>query len=176
MERVAAMRYRAVSTWATGKVTMNTGGLCKRYMTEPILNSVVVDDIGAVQANAENPCGRIIMPKEKIAGVGLVVMILDTERNGVGLWKPVRKWAGTVWGVPPSPPRPRARKSGGSAAMSRDAGTVNPVTRGLPVKRFARHLCIIEMLRKKLLLLNNQSGSGQNTWLRRGRKWKLFRK
>jgi hypothetical protein len=39
---------------------------------------------------------------------------------------------------------------------------MNPGTRGSPEKRFARHLCITDMLRKKILLQSNQSGSGQN--------------
>ena len=30
-------------------------------------------------------------PKEEIKGVGLVVMIHDTEGNAIGLWKPEKK-------------------------------------------------------------------------------------
>jgi predicted enzyme related to lactoylglutathione lyase len=44
-----------------------------------------------VQAQVEKLGGRITMPKQEIAGVGLVVMIQDTEGNVIGLWKPVRK-------------------------------------------------------------------------------------
>jgi predicted enzyme related to lactoylglutathione lyase len=85
---MAEMQYHDISTGAARKGTMNTGGLYKRHMTEPILNFVIVDDIDAVQAKVEKLGGRIVRPKEEIKGVGLVVMILDTEGNTIGLWKP----------------------------------------------------------------------------------------
>ena len=86
---MAEIQYHTISTGAARKGTMNTGGLYKRYMTEPILNFVIVDDIESVQAQVEKLGGRIIMPKEEIGGVGPVVMIQDTEGNSIGLWKPV---------------------------------------------------------------------------------------
>ena len=89
--RMAEMQYHDISTGTMGIGTMNTGGLYKRHMTEPILNFVIVDDIDTVQANVEKLGGKITMPKTEIAGVGLVVMIQDTEGNVIGLWKPVRK-------------------------------------------------------------------------------------
>jgi uncharacterized protein len=89
--RMASMQYHDISTGAAGTGTMNMGGLYKRHMNEPILNFVMVDDIDAVQANVERLGGRIIMPKERIAGVGQVVMIQDTEENVIGLWKPEKK-------------------------------------------------------------------------------------
>jgi len=89
--RMAEMQYHDISTGAMGIGTMNTGGLYKRHMTEPILNFVIVDDIDTLQANVERLGGKITMPKTEIAGVGLVVMIQDTEGNVIGLWKPVRK-------------------------------------------------------------------------------------
>jgi uncharacterized protein len=89
--RMAEMQYHDISTGVMGIGTMNTGGLYKRQMTEPILNFVIVDDIDTLQANVERLGGKITMPKTEIAGVGLVVMIQDTEGNVIGLWKPVRK-------------------------------------------------------------------------------------
>jgi hypothetical protein len=89
-ERMAEMQYHDISTGAAGEGTMNTGGLYKRHLTEPILNFVIVDDIDTIQAKVEKLGGRITLPKQEIAGVGQVVMIQDTEGNVIGLWKPVR--------------------------------------------------------------------------------------
>ena len=55
---MAEMQYHDISTGAARKGTMNTGGLYKRHMTEPILNFVIVDDIDTVQANVEKLGGR----------------------------------------------------------------------------------------------------------------------
>jgi hypothetical protein len=70
---------------------MLSGGLYKQHMNEPILNFVLVDDIDKVLAKVENLGGRITMPKEQIKGVGMTAMILDSEDNVIGLWKPERK-------------------------------------------------------------------------------------
>lgn len=83
--KMAAMQYHDIRTGAAREGGMNTGGLYRRQMREPILNFVMVDDIGAVRAKVEEPGGRITMPNEKIAGVGQVVMIQDTEGNVIGL-------------------------------------------------------------------------------------------
>jgi len=91
MAGMAEMQYHDISTGAAREGTMNMGGLYKRHLTEPILNFVIVDDIDTIQAQVEKLGGRITMPKQEIAGVGLVVMIQDTEGNVIGLWKPVRK-------------------------------------------------------------------------------------
>jgi uncharacterized protein len=88
---MAEMQYHDISTGAVRKGTMNTGGLYKRHMTEPILNFVIVDNIDTVQANVEKLGGRVMRPKEEIKGVGEVVMIQDTEGNAIGLWKPEKK-------------------------------------------------------------------------------------
>jgi uncharacterized protein len=88
---MAEMQYHNIRTGAARKGTINTGGLYKRTMTEPILNFVIVDDIETVEAQVEKLGGRIMMPKNEITGVGQVVMIQDTEGNVIGLWKPVRK-------------------------------------------------------------------------------------
>ena len=91
MAGMAEMQYHDISTGAAGIGTLNAGGLYKRHLTEPILNFVIVDDIDTVQARVEKLGGRITMPKQEIAGVGLVVMIQDNEGNVICLWKPVRK-------------------------------------------------------------------------------------
>jgi predicted enzyme related to lactoylglutathione lyase len=88
---MAAMQYHAVTTGAAQQGTMNTGGLYKRHMTEPVLDFVIVDDIDAVQVKVEKLGGKITLPKQEIPGVGQVVMIQDTEGNVIGLWKPAVK-------------------------------------------------------------------------------------
>ena len=70
---------------------MNKGRLYKRQMTETIKNYVVVEDIDKALVKVEKLGGRIVRPKEDLKGVGLVAIIQDTERNGIGLWKPVMK-------------------------------------------------------------------------------------
>jgi predicted enzyme related to lactoylglutathione lyase len=67
---------------------MNTGGLYKRYRTEPILTFVEVEDIDKVLSKVEKVGGKITMQKEEIKGVGLAAVIQDSEGNGIGLWKP----------------------------------------------------------------------------------------
>jgi predicted enzyme related to lactoylglutathione lyase len=62
---MAEMQYHDISTGAACKGTMNTGGLYRRHMAEPILNFVIVDDIETVQANVEKLGGRIVRPKKR---------------------------------------------------------------------------------------------------------------
>jgi uncharacterized protein len=91
MAGMAAMQYHDISTGAASMGTLNTGGLYKRHMNEPILDFVEVEDLDAVLLKVENLGGKITIPKTDIPGVGLVAMILDSEGNVIGLWKPVRK-------------------------------------------------------------------------------------
>ena len=86
-----AMQYHDISTGAARKGTLNSGGLYKRHMDEPVLDFVEVEDPGAVLADVERLGGKITMPKTDIPGVGRVAMILDTEGNAIGIWKPARK-------------------------------------------------------------------------------------
>ena len=82
---VAAMQYHDISTGKAREGTMNTGGLYKRHLQEPILDFVMVENIDALEAKVEKLGGKITMPKNAIPGVGKVVMILDTEGNVIGL-------------------------------------------------------------------------------------------
>jgi hypothetical protein len=70
------------------KGTMNRGGLYKRHMPGPIMNFVIVEDLGAVLASVERLGGTIVMPKNPIKSVGLVAVIRDTEGNILGLLQP----------------------------------------------------------------------------------------
>jgi uncharacterized protein len=91
MPGMEAMQYHVIRTGAAQKGTLNSGGLYKRHMNEPVLDFVEVEDVDAVLAKAEKLGGKITMPKTDIPGVGLVVMILDSEGNAIGIWKPARK-------------------------------------------------------------------------------------
>jgi predicted enzyme related to lactoylglutathione lyase len=84
---VAAMQYHDISTGAAAAGMLNTGGLYKRHMTEPILCFVEVRDIDRVLLKVEKLGGKITMQKTAIQGVGLVAMILDSEGNVIGLLK-----------------------------------------------------------------------------------------
>jgi uncharacterized protein len=86
-----AMQYHNISTGAARKGTLNSGGLYKRHMNEPVLNFVEVEDLDAVLAKVEELGGKIAMPKTDIPGVGLTAMILDSEANVIGIWKPTRR-------------------------------------------------------------------------------------
>jgi predicted enzyme related to lactoylglutathione lyase len=86
--KMAAMQYHDISTGAAKEGTMNTGGLYRRHMREPILTFVEVEDIDRVLSKVERLGGRITMPKEEIKGVGLTAVIQDPEGNVIGLWKP----------------------------------------------------------------------------------------
>ena len=90
LEMLAAMEYHDISTGNALAGTLNTGGLYKRHMNEPILNFVLVDDIDTVLANVERLGGKITLPKTKIKGVGTNAMIQDSEGNVIGLLEPVR--------------------------------------------------------------------------------------
>jgi predicted enzyme related to lactoylglutathione lyase len=88
---VKEMQYHDVITGTEQEGTMNTGGLYKRHMNEPILSFVLVDDIDKVLAKVEDLGGRITLPKEHIKGVGVAAMVQDSEGNVIGLWKPEKK-------------------------------------------------------------------------------------
>jgi uncharacterized protein len=87
-EKRAATQYQDVITGKPEPGAMNMIGLYKRQINETIKNYVKVDDIDAVLANVGKLGGKIVIKKEKIAGVGLVAMIQDTEGNIIGIWKP----------------------------------------------------------------------------------------
>jgi uncharacterized protein len=92
---MAQMQYHDIVTGSVKEGQLNTGGLYKRHMDENLLTFVEVEDIHGVLANVEKLGGRIILPKEEIRGVGLTAMILDSEGNTIGLWKPEKMQRGT---------------------------------------------------------------------------------
>jgi hypothetical protein len=88
---MAAMQYHTITTGPPAAGTLNTGGLYKRHLKEPILDFVHVDDIDSVLARVPTLCGQIAMPKTAIPGVGYTAMIIDSEGNLFGLLTPEKK-------------------------------------------------------------------------------------
>jgi uncharacterized protein len=85
---IAEMQYHDIIAGEAEKGKLNTGGLYRRHMQENILSFVEVEDIDSVAGKVEALGGKIVRGKEEIKGVGLVTMILDSEGNPLGLWKP----------------------------------------------------------------------------------------
>ena len=85
---IEAMQYHAVTTGPLEPGALSSGGLYKRHDKEPILSFVQVEDIEGVVSRVEMLGGTITMPVSEIPGVGLTAMILDTENNLIGIWKP----------------------------------------------------------------------------------------
>jgi predicted enzyme related to lactoylglutathione lyase len=71
------MQFHDIRTGTARNGMLNTGGLYKRHMNEPVLNCVEVENPDAVLPNREKPGGKITMPKADIPGVYLTAMILD---------------------------------------------------------------------------------------------------
>ena len=82
---IAEMQYHDITTGPAAAGTLNTGGLYKRHLDEPILDFVQVEDIDAVVRKVEKLGGKITMPKTAIPGVGYTAMIIDSEGNLFGL-------------------------------------------------------------------------------------------
>lgn len=88
---IDAMQYHDIKTGAARPGALNSGGLYKRHMNEPVLNFVEVDDIDLVLSKVERLGGKIILPKSTIPGVGQNAMILDSEGNSIGIWTRQKK-------------------------------------------------------------------------------------
>ncbi len=91
MPGMDAMQYHEIRTGMVKAGTLSSGGLYKRHTNEPVLSFAEVQDIDAAVARVEKLGGKITMPKTAIPGVGLVAMVLDSEGNMFGIWKPDRK-------------------------------------------------------------------------------------
>jgi predicted enzyme related to lactoylglutathione lyase len=91
MPGMDAMQYHEIRTGPARAGSLNSGGLYRRHMNEPVLNFAEVEDLDAAVAKVETLGGKITMPATAIPGVGRVAMILDSEGNLFGIWKPDRK-------------------------------------------------------------------------------------
>jgi uncharacterized protein len=85
---IGAMQYHEITTGPVQPGALSSGGLYKRHQKEPILSFVQVGDIEGVVSKVEMLGGKVMMPVSEIPGVGLTAMILDTEKNLIGLWSP----------------------------------------------------------------------------------------
>lgn len=91
---LASLQYQDIKTGEANETTpmgstLNTGGMYKRQMNEPIINYVMVDDIDEKIAMVEKLGGKIAVPKREIPSVGQFVIIQDTEGNAIALFKPM---------------------------------------------------------------------------------------
>jgi uncharacterized protein len=87
----AALQYHEITTGPAQEGTLNSGGMYKRQMNEPIKGFVLVEKFDAVLSRVEKLGGKIVMPRTEIPGVGLVAIIQDTEGNGIGMFRPVKE-------------------------------------------------------------------------------------
>jgi len=85
----ASMEYQGVKTGEPKEGTLAMGGMHKRLMPGPITVYVMVEDFDRVVGKVEKLGGKILMPKQKIEGVGLTAVIQDTEGNTIGIWEPM---------------------------------------------------------------------------------------
>jgi Predicted enzyme related to lactoylglutathione lyase len=85
---IGAMQYHEITTGPVEPGALSSGGLYKRHQKEPILSFVQVGDIEGVVSKVEMLGGKVMMPVSEIPNVGLTAMILDTEKNLIGLWSP----------------------------------------------------------------------------------------
>ena len=88
----AAMEYQDVKTGEPKEGTLSMGGMYKRQMPgSPIIVYAAVEDLDRVLAKVEKLGGKVVVPKTMVEGVGPVVIIQDTEGNGIGIWQPAMK-------------------------------------------------------------------------------------
>ena len=85
------MQYHDIITGSPKAGSLNSGGLYKRHLDEPVLNFVDVEDLDATVAKVEKLGGKITMLITDIPGIGRNAMILDSEGNLIGLWTPLKK-------------------------------------------------------------------------------------
>jgi predicted enzyme related to lactoylglutathione lyase len=88
------VEYWNISTGKSRKDTLNMGGLFQRR--EPsarVLMYALVDDVDKAIARVEELGGKILSPKMNLPNVGILVTIIDSEGNLIGLWEQEKKAA-----------------------------------------------------------------------------------
>ena len=88
---ISGMQYHDIRTGKAREGALNSGGLYRRQMGEPVLSFVEVKDLDGALAKVGHLGGKILMPETDIPGVGKNAMILDSEGNVIGLWSPEKK-------------------------------------------------------------------------------------
>ncbi len=84
------MEYQDIITGEPQEKTLNMGGMYKRQMPRRLALLPLRYGRKCRQdlAKVEKLGGKIVMPKMEIKSVGDTAIILDTEGNAIGLWKP----------------------------------------------------------------------------------------
>ena len=95
---VPGMPYFMVNTVATDKKNMPkevgaiNGGMMKRNVPgEGPVIVINVSDIDSYLKKVEKAGGKTVLPKQKVADMGLYARVTDTEGNVVGLWQDLSK-------------------------------------------------------------------------------------
>jgi predicted enzyme related to lactoylglutathione lyase len=88
------VEYWNITTGKSRKDTLNMGGLFQRQeQSARMLLYAVVDDIDRALAGVEKLGGKITSPKMDLPGVGILVTVIDSEGNLIGLWEKEKKAA-----------------------------------------------------------------------------------
>jgi Predicted enzyme related to lactoylglutathione lyase len=83
------MEYYSITTGAPMEGTLNTGGMYKRQEKDTAIRVYAkVDDVNEVVTRVEQNGGGVMLPPMEIPNVGWVAIIIDSEGNPLGVWKP----------------------------------------------------------------------------------------
>ncbi|MCE5298726.1 MAG: VOC family protein [Methanoregulaceae archaeon] len=82
------VEYWNITTGKSRKDTLNMGGLYQRREgSSRMLMYAEVKDIDKALSQVETLGGRILNPKMALPTVGILVTIIDSEGNLIGLWE-----------------------------------------------------------------------------------------
>lgn len=82
------VEYWNITTGTSRKDTLNMGGLYQRKEASScMLMYAQVKDIDKALAQVERLGGKIVSPKMTLDTVGVLVTIIDSEGNLIGLWE-----------------------------------------------------------------------------------------
>ncbi len=83
------MEYYDISTGEPMEGTLGMGGMYKRVEAESgIRVYAMVEDVDATVRKVEKNGGKVIRPPTDIPNVGRIAIIIDSEGNPIGVWKP----------------------------------------------------------------------------------------
>jgi len=86
------VEYWNITTGKSRKDTLNMGGLYqRREESSRMLMYAQVKDIDKALAQVESLGGKILSPKMTLPTVGILVTIIDSEGNLIGLWEQEKK-------------------------------------------------------------------------------------
>jgi predicted enzyme related to lactoylglutathione lyase len=86
------VEYWNISTGKSRRDTLNMGGLFQRQEhSARMLMYAMVDDIDMALEGVEKLGGKITSLKMDLPGVGILVTVIDSEGNLIGLWEKEKK-------------------------------------------------------------------------------------